>query len=151
MLFIAIFSFVIGQFIDITRHIKTFILSIIVVLMIFKVLIASYNDQKTYEGSHFIRVRLSFEIFRMALFFTCSVSLFNWYPRKYLLIIISLFDLNGVFALILTWIYQYDDDFDYVAQKICGIISDIILAFLLYFIWKYYYVDPVDDGIVINE
>ena len=99
MLFIAIFSFVIGQFIDITRHIKRFILANIVILMIFKVFIASYNDS---SGEHFIRVRLSFEIFRMALFFACSVSLFNWFPRKYLIITNSLFDLNGVFALALS-------------------------------------------------
>ena len=46
---------------------------------------------------------------KMALTFIFSVSLFNWFPRKYLLIMSSAFELGGVFALIITLSYDSDD------------------------------------------
>lgn len=45
MLFIALIAYTIGQFIDIVQSIKSFILSVIVLLMIFKVIITNINDQ----------------------------------------------------------------------------------------------------------
>lgn len=71
--------------------------------MIFKVVINNIFTGSDYDK--FVRVRLGYEFLRMALNFIFSVSLFNWFARKYLLIIFSLFESGGLLALLMAMIY----------------------------------------------
>jgi hypothetical protein len=56
-------------------------------------------------------------------------------------------------ALIFAYYFELStlDSQNILSKRIFGIASDIILAIMLIFIWKYFAVDPVDKGLLMNE
>lgn len=139
---------------------------LIVILILYKILTC---DNLFFDSTEYKVYLLS----AAPVYFACQlivlyiyyVTLFNWYPRKMLFMINGIFSISTGLSYLMGLAYKAEkildpdhtgDDNDdleiyLIVYQSIVIVSSILLAVMIPFHYKYFQIDPLEIGLVMNE